>query len=68
MAYPKENKKASQDAYRETRKFGHTKEEARSLRDNWKPGKTSNNNVNNDDDEYYYTENDEEDDDDPDFD
>lgn len=62
MAFPRENKKASQDAYREARKFGHTKEEARSLRDNWKPGKkTPSSNGNDNDDEYYCIEGDDED-------
>lgn len=45
MSYKKETEKASQDAYFEARKFGHTKEEARSIRDNWKESKTSNDSV-----------------------
>jgi hypothetical protein len=65
----KETKKASQDAYHEARAFGHTKEEARQIRDNWKPsGRTTSSS--DDDDEDYYSDDDEDgiDYDDPDFD
>ena len=41
MAYPKETKRAAQDAYHEARKFGHTKEDARKIRDNWKNSKST---------------------------
>lgn len=67
----KETKKASQDAYHEARAFGHTKEEAKQIRDNWKPSKPSNSSNDDDDDYYYYSDNDGDDDidyDDPDFD
>lgn len=69
----KETKKASQDAYHEARAFGHTKEEAKQIRDNWKPSKPSHssNDDDDDDDYYYYSDNDGDDDidyDDPDFD
>lgn len=37
--YKKETKKAMQDAYHESRSHGHTKEEARKIRDNWKVSK-----------------------------
>jgi hypothetical protein len=38
----KETSRASQDAYHEARSNGHTKEDSRSIRDNWKS--SSNNN------------------------
>lgn len=57
MAYSKETRKAAQDAYHEARAFGHTKEEARSLRDNWKPSKPTHNSSSNDDDDDYYEDN-----------
>jgi hypothetical protein len=41
MSYSRETKQAAQDAYHEARAFGHTKEEARQIRDNWKSPKTS---------------------------
>jgi hypothetical protein len=44
-----QTKKVSQDAYHEARAFGHSKEDARQIRDNWKPYKS--NNINNDSDE-----------------
>jgi len=45
MSYSKETKQAAQDAYHEARAFGHTKEEARQIRDNWKPSKPSTSNI-----------------------
>lgn len=65
----KETKKAAQDAYHEARAFGHTKEEAKQIRDNWKPSKPAPN-FSEDDDydcDYDYYENEVELDD-PDFD
>ena len=53
MSYSRETKRAAQDAYHEARAFGHTKEEARMLRDNWKPPTPSNISCDNDDDDYY---------------
>jgi hypothetical protein len=47
----KETKKAAQDAYLEARSVGHTKEEARSIRDNWKPSKSKTYNISDDDDD-----------------
>lgn len=57
MAYSKETKKASQDSYHEARAFGHTKEEARSIRDNWKGSNTSSNisDSESDDEIYWYS-------------
>ena len=54
MSYPRETTQAAQDAYHEARAFGHTKEEARQIRDNWKSPKTSNSH-NNDDEYISYT-------------
>jgi hypothetical protein len=67
----RETKKAAQDAYHEARAFGHTKEEARQIRDNWKPsGRTTSSSDDDDDDYYYYSDEDSDgiDYDDPDFD
>jgi len=49
MAYTKETKQASQDAYHEARALGHTKEESRKIRDNWKSSNTSRSTSNGDD-------------------
>lgn len=49
MAYPKETKRAAQDAYHEARKFGHTKEDARKIRDNWKNSKSTGDDQDDDD-------------------
>lgn len=49
MAYNEETKKAAQNAYHEARKFGHSKEEARSLRNNWRNGGYSHSNTNDED-------------------
>lgn len=49
----KETKKAAQDAYHEARSIGHTKEEARQIRDNWKPSKRTISISDDDDDDYY---------------
>ena len=57
MPYKKETKKAMQDAYHEARAFGHTKEEARKIRDNWKVSKPIPD-LNSSDDDYdddFYT-------------
>ena len=51
MSYSKETKQAAQYAYHEARAFGHTKEEARQIRDNWKPSKTSSSGWCSDDDD-----------------
>jgi len=51
MAYSKETRRAAQEAYHEARAFGHTKEEARALRDNWKLTKSVSSSVENDDDD-----------------
>ena len=59
----KETKKAAQDAYHEARSIGHTKEEARQIRDNWKPSKITTSSSDDDDEDYYI-----DDDVDPDFD
>ena len=56
MAYPKETKRAAQDAYHEARKFGHTKEEAAKIRDNWKNSKSTSDDQ--DDDDIYWTQTD----------
>ena len=65
----KETKKAAQDAYHEARAFGHTKEEARQIRDNWKPsGRTTSSSDDDDEDYYYSDDSDDIDYDDPDFD
>lgn len=68
----RETKKAAQDAYHEARAFGHTKEEARQIRDNWKPsGRTTSSSDDDDDEDYYYYSDEDSDDidyDDPDFD
>ena len=54
----KETKKAAQDAYHEARSFGHTKEEARQIRDNWKPSKPSFSiSEDNSDDDYFDDDN-----------
>jgi len=53
MSYSRETKRAAQDAYHEARAFGHTKEEARMLRDNWKSPTPSNISYEDDDDDYY---------------
>jgi hypothetical protein len=39
--FPKETKAAAQSAYLSARSEGHTKEEARSIRDNWKSSSSS---------------------------
>ncbi len=63
MAYSKETKKAAQDAYHEARKFGHTKEEARQIRDNWKVTKPNQYDWCDDDyDDFYNGEDDEDED------
>lgn len=49
MAYPKETKRAAQDAYHEARKFGHIKEDARKIRDNWKNSKSTSHDEEDDD-------------------
>jgi len=54
MSYSRETKQAAQDAYHEARAIGHTKEEARQIRDNWKSPKTPNS-YNNDDEYITYT-------------
>ena len=68
----RETKKAAQDAYHEARAFGHTKEEARQIRDNWKPsGRTTSSSDDDDDEDYYYYSDEDSDGidyDDPDFD
>lgn len=66
----KETKKASQDAYHEARAFGHTKEEARQIRDNWKPSGRTTSSSDDDDEDYYYSDEDSDgiDYNDPDFD
>ena len=66
----KETKKAAQDAYHEARAFGHTKEEARQIRDNWKPSGRTTSSSDDDDEDYYYSDEDSDciDYDDPDFD
>jgi len=51
MSYSKETKQAAQYAYHEARAFGHTKEEARQIRDNWKPSKPSSSGWCSDDDD-----------------
>lgn len=52
MAYNRETKTAMQDSYLEARRVGHTKEEARQIRDNWKiPNSTSSD---EDEDEDYW--------------
>ena len=56
MSYPKETKRAAQDAYHEARKFGHTKEDARKIRDNWKNSKSVSHDE--DDDDIYWTQTD----------
>lgn len=53
MSYSRETKRAAQDAYHDARAFGHTKEEARSLRDNWKSSRDINSSWSDDDDDYY---------------
>jgi len=53
MSYLRETRRAAQEAYHEARAFGHTKEEARTLRDNWKPSKSVSTQVDDDDDFYY---------------
>jgi hypothetical protein len=50
-----ETKKAAQEAYHEARSFGHTKEDARQIRDNWKPSKSNNINYDNDEEEMSIT-------------
>jgi hypothetical protein len=57
MSYPKETKRAAQDAYHEARAFGHTKEEARGLRDNWKPSPSSSGWSDDDDDDIIWSSN-----------
>jgi len=37
----KETNRASQNAYHESRELGHTKEDSRTIRDNWKPSKNN---------------------------
>jgi hypothetical protein len=37
----KETNRASQNAYHEAREFGHTKEDSRVIRDNWKSSKNT---------------------------
>ena len=49
MAYPKETKRAAQQAYHEARAFGHSKEEARQIRDNWKTPTTISSNQEDED-------------------
>jgi hypothetical protein len=56
MSYSRETKRAAQDAYHEARAFGHTKEEARGIRDNWKPSTPSNSSWGEDEDDNYYVE------------
>ena len=54
--YKKETKKAMQDAYHEARSHGHTKEEARKIRDNWKVSKPKPDlNISDDEDDDFYT-------------
>ena len=53
MSYSKETDRAAQEAYHEARAFGHTKEEARSLRDNWKVSNSSSSTNDTDDDDDY---------------
>jgi len=62
MSYSRETKRAAQDAYHEARAFGHTKEEAMMLRDNWKPSTSSNASWDDDEDDDYYVGGDYEDD------
>jgi hypothetical protein len=62
MSYSRETKRAAQEAYHEARAFGHTKEEARMLRDNWKPSTSSNASWEDDEDDDYYVGGDYEDD------
>lgn len=66
----RETKKAAQDAYHEARAFGHTKEEAKQIRDNWKPSGRTTSSSDDDEDYYYYSDEDSDDIDydDPDFD
>jgi hypothetical protein len=52
MSYSSETKKAAQDAYHDARACGHTKEEARGIRDNWKTSKPSGGNWSSNDDDY----------------
>lgn len=47
-----ETNKAAQDAYHEARSVGHTKEEARGLRDNWYVTTPSSGRSYSDDDDY----------------
>lgn len=51
----RDTKKAAQDSYHEARSHGHTKEEARKIRDNWKPSKTSYQDDDEDEDEWVTT-------------
>ena len=55
--YPRETKAAAQSAYLEARSVGHTKEEARSIRDNWKTKSSNSNSSSDDDDDDYISSN-----------
>jgi hypothetical protein len=54
MAYSKETRRAAQETYHEARAFGHTKEEARGLRDNWKATKSVSASADDDEDDFYH--------------
>jgi hypothetical protein len=53
MSYSKETNKAAQDSYHKARAIGHTKKEARSIRDNWKTNNSHNSNDDDDDVSWY---------------
>lgn len=50
----KQHYQAGQEAYHEARKAGHSKEDARKMRDNWKYSNTSYNSNDDDSDEGGY--------------
>ena len=52
MAYKTETDRAAQNAYHEARSVGHSKEEARSIRDNWYTPANNGGNSSSDDDDY----------------
>lgn len=55
MAFKRETDRAAQHAYHEARRVGHSKEEARSIRDNWyTPANNGGNSSSDDDDDDYY--------------
>lgn len=58
MAYKTETDRAAQNAYHEARSVGHSKEEARSIRDNWYTPANNGGNSSSDDDygASYYSE------------